>query len=585
MMLEALVALSERKGLLADTSYGKRVVHYQLRISDDGRPLALVSLGEEGKGLRLDTPTAPKKSVNIKSAFLVETAQYILAFAKRRKGSEPDERAIARAPKCQSAFASEVRAALAATGDEGLAAVERFLGRLESNYDGELARILAMDPDHQWTGDECIAFVREADGTVYVHDRATVRVYWASKRASAGDGEARRCLVTGAIAPIARLHDNVKRVPGAQGSGASLVSFNAPAFESQHFEQGDNAPVSQRAADGYVRALNWLLEREGERRFRSGIPLGDESVIVFWTREDNETCDVLLSLFAPSFGDEEQLRATFEAGWKGLAPREVDATDFYALTLGGNAARVVVRDWLETTAAEVKGNVRRYFADLSLAGDDSPHSIGRLLRSLQANPAGSRDKRGLSPALSARLMSAALRGTPFPRELLHAALARLRVPPRDAEWRGTLRARIALIKATLLRLHPEKEIGMSLDEASASVPYLLGRLFAAMERLQGDALGDVNASLRDRYFGSASATPALVFPRLLRVSAHHASKAESERRGWAERVKAQIVDRLPARAFPRTLDLEGQGLFAVGYYHQRQAFFAPRKAGDESLTS
>ena len=126
---------------------------------------------------------------------------------------------------------------------------------------------------------------------------------------------------------------------------------------------------------------------------------------------------------------------------------------------------------------------------------------------------------------------------------------------------------------------------MSLEETSSSVPYLLGRLFAAMEKLQGDALGDVNASLRDRYFGSASATPALVFPRLLRVSAHHASKAESERRGWAERVKAQIVDRLPAQAFPRTLDLEEQGLFAVGYYHQRQAFFTPRKAGDESVTS
>jgi CRISPR-associated protein Csd1 len=585
MMLEALIALADRKKLLQDTSYGKRLVHYQLRISDNGRPLALVRLGEEGKGSRLDTPVAPKKSVNIKSAFLVETAQYTLGFPKRVKGGEPEQRAVARAPKCLSAFASEVRVAVAATGDEGLAAVQRFLGHLESNHDGELGRILSMDSEHQWTGDECIAFVREPDGTGYVHDRPAVRAYWAGKRASASTGRAQRCLVTGRIGPAARLHDSVKRVPGARSAGASLVSFNAPAFESQHFEQGDNAPFSQFAADGYVRALNWLLEKEGERRFQSGFPVGDDSVIVFWTREENETADVLLSLFAPPAGDEEQLRATFEAAWKGLAPRDIDATPFYALTLGGNAARVVVRDWLETTAAEVKANVRRYFADLALEGDDSPLSIGRLLRSLQASPTAKSDKRGLSAALSTRLLNAALRGAPFPRELLHAALKRLRVPPRDAEWRGTLRARVALIKATLLRLHPEKEIGVSLDETSSSVPYLLGRLFAAMEKLQGDALGDVNASLRDRYFGSASSTPALVFPRLLRMSAHHASKAESERRGWTERVKAQIVDRLPAKGFPRTLDLEEQGLFAVGYYHQRQALYRPRKADEESATS
>jgi CRISPR-associated protein Csd1 len=308
-------------------------------------------------------------------------------------------------------------------------------------------------------------------------------------------------------------------------------------------------------------------------------------VIVFWTREENETADVLVSLFSPASGDEEQLRATFEAAWKGLVPREVDATKFYALTLSGNASRVVVRDWLETTAAEVKANVRRYFDDLALDGDGSPLSIGRLLRSLQANPAASGDKRGLPPTLAARLLNAALRGAPFPRELLHTALTRLRVPPREAEWRGTLRARVGLIKATLRRLHPEQEIPVSLDETNSSVPYLLGRLFAAMEKLQGDALGDVNASLRDRYFGSASATPALVFPRLLRVSAHHASKAEGDRRGWAERVKAQIVERMPAEPFPRTLDLEAQGLFAVGYYHQRQAFFTPRKSDPDEQAS
>lgn len=332
-----------------------------------------------------------------------------------------------------------------------------------------------------------------------------------------------------------------------------------------------------------MRALNYMLEREGERRFRGGVSVGADAVMVFWTRNEDPTADVLLALFDPAQADEEDMRASLEAAWKGLAPSESDATLFYALTLSGNASRVVVRDWLETTAGIVKANVRRYFNDLALDGDPAPLPIGRLLRSLEATPSAASDKRGLSPVLASRLLRAALQGSPFPREILHAALARLRVPPRDAEWRGTLRARVALIKATLIRLHPDRslEVTVSLDPTNDSVPYLLGRLFAAIEYLQGAALGDVNASIRDRYFGAASSTPALVFPRLLRMSVHHATKAERDGRGWSERVKAEIVNRLPASGpFPSTLSLEAQGLFAVGYYHQRQAFFTKRESAE-----
>ncbi len=586
MMLEALVLLAERKGLLDDPSFGKRPVHYQLRISDDGRPLELVPLGEARRGLKLEVPVAPKRTVAVTPAFLVDNAQYVFGLPKKKKGEAADQRATDRAADCLAAFAVEMLAAADSTGDEGLLAVRAFLYRLQANHAAELMRITEMDADHEWTGDECIAFIRDGDGTTCVHDRPAVRTYWRDRRNTAtSDGVGQRCLVTGRMASAARLHDVVKRVPESQSSGATLVSFNAEAFTSQHLEQGENAPVSQYAADGYVRALNWLLEKEGERRFRSGVAVGPESVLLFWTREDNSTADVLLALFAPEAANDEDLRASFDAAWKGLAPRDVDATKFYALTLSGNASRVVVRDWLESTAAEVKASVRRYFDDLALDGDDGPLSIGRLLRGLEARPGAAKDKRGVSSTLSTRLMSSALRGAPFPRELLHAALARLRVPPSEREWRGTLRARVALIKATLIRLHPDQEVTVSLDETNQSVPYLLGRLFAAVEKLQADALGDVNASLRDRYFGSASATPAFVFPRLLRASAHHASKAESEGRGWAERIKAEIVNRLPAEgAFPRTLRLEDQGRFAVGYYHQRQAFFTPRSRPDSEAT-
>jgi CRISPR-associated protein Csd1 len=583
MMLEALVDLAERKGLLDDTSFAKRAVHYQLRIDENGRPIALVPLGENDRGLDLLVPTPPKRSVGISPAFLVDNAQYALGIPKRKKGKPPEGAAVSRAPKCLRAYSELVQAAHAATKDAGLGAVSAFLNHLEAEPTAREA-VLAMARGHEWTGDENLAFCLDSDSTTYVHERPSVRAYWSSQRAaSSGDAPLQRCLVTGILAPAVRLHDSIKRIPDAQSSGASLVSFNAPAFASQAFEQGANAPVSQRAADGYVRALNHLLEKDGERRFRSGVAIGSDAVIVFWSRKDEPTPDILLALLDPERADEEQMRSTLEAAWKGLEPSGFDATPFYALTLSGNASRVVVRDWLETTAGMVKANVRRYFADLALDGEPEPMSIGRLLRSLEATPSAASDKHGLSAALAARLFRAALHGSPFPREILHAALTRLRVPPRDAEWRGTLRARIALIKATLIRMHSDQpqEVTVSLDQSNGSVPYLLGRLFAAIEYLQGAALGDVNASIRDRYFGAASSTPALVFPRLLRMSVHHAAKAERDGRGWSERVKAEIVNRLPAAgAFPATLGLEAQGIFAVGYYHQRQAFFTKREKAE-----
>jgi CRISPR-associated protein Csd1 len=367
------------------------------------------------------------------------------------------------------------------------------------------------------------------------------------------------------------MHGSIKRVPGAQTSGASLVSFNAESFLSQGLSQGENAPVCRAAADGYVTALNWLLEGTPDRRFRYGVPLGADAVTVFWTRDTNDAVDLFVSLFAPSA---EQPVALAEAPLKGLAPSDLDVTPFYAVTLSGNAARVVVRDWIESTVADVKRHVARYFEDLRIGrAEIEPVPVWLLVKAL--DPPG---RQGLPPDLGARLFGAALRGGPLPREILSAALRRLRLPPDKLDERRLLRTRCSLIKATLLRLPRSgisaMEVPVSLDENVTRVPYLLGRLFAVLERLQAAALGDINATIRDRYFGAASSTPALVFPRLLRLSVHHAAKAEGA--GWLERDKGKIIGALPAEPFPRSLALEDQGLFAVGYYHQRERFFEGR---------
>ncbi|MFO0593590.1 MAG: type I-C CRISPR-associated protein Cas8c/Csd1 [Polyangiaceae bacterium] len=577
MMLAALYELAQREHLVDDPDYEKKKVDFLLRIDGGGGFVALVpTRTEEGRAHEIQVPRFPKRSgTGTTPGFLFDNAKYVLGL-----GGEDAERN----ERCVEAFRGLVVDVAERTGDAGAVAVARFFERRRE----QLAAIREQHPDGAWTGSEWIAFVLDGDDERRVHDRPAVREHWASLRQGAGDAGNDvpvRCLVTGDMGPPARTHGNIKHVPEAQTSGAALVSFNAESFLSQGLKQGENAPISRAAAEGYVTALNWLLEGMPLRRFRQGIAVGDDAVIVFWTREACSFAETFANLLDPPI-EVEAVERLVESPLKGLAPEPIDDTAFYAVTLSGNAARVVVRDWMAISVGEAKRHIRTYFDALSIDGDEGePLGIRRLLDAIKA-PSG----RGLSPDLGARLLRAAIQGGPIPREILAAALRRLRLPPHKLDERRQLRARCALIKATLKRLpggDGRKEVTVSLDERNTDVPYLLGRLFAALERLQGEAQGDLNATIRDKFFGAASSTPALVFPRLLRLSMHHAAKARGDggRDPWSEVVKARIIEQLGAARLPQTLALDDQGLFAIGYYHQRQAFFAPRAAANAGSAS
>ena len=432
--------------------------------------------------------------------------------------------------------------------------------------------------------------ILESDVTLRIHERANVAAWWTTKRANerrkAAEGPVARCLVSGLVDAVARTHPGLKGPP-FPGTGAMLVSYNKSAFASQGLEQGDNAPVSEAAAQKYTSALNHLLEKDANKRRRSAIDLDDESVIVFWTKEESDAGPFVLDILAPPIrGDDaaEHVRAV----WRGKKDASFTATPFYGVTLGAAKARVIVRDWFETTAARVKENIDAWFADLHLGDEEvQPVPLYELLRVLQATPDASGDKRGLSVSLASQVFRAAVQGAPLPRSLLSAALMRMRVPPHKRENAATvLRLRVGIIKAVLVRLDRtnRKEIPVALDEENTDRAYLLGRLFAAIEQLQSAAAGrgtDLNATVRDRYYGSASTTPAAVFGRLLALSMHHAAKTKNDGLGIvAEKAKAAIMAKVSPEGFPRTLNLEEQGLFAIGYYHQRSAFFKPRTKGE-----
>jgi CRISPR-associated protein Csd1 len=575
MMLQALYELAKNRKLLEEPDFEEKPVHFLLRVDAQGKPLSLEPTTDEndrGK-LMLIPRIPPKRTVAVIAGLLVDNSRYVLGLGDQKKIKEK------RLKQYMAAFEARVAEVMEATGDEGVQAVLRFL----QARDKWLPKLLSWRPREEWGGDEYVAFIYDPDEVRCVHERDKVRAWWRAEREREEQWERAapaRCLITGEIALPARLHPAIKNVPQGQSSGTSIVSFNEEAFCSHGLEQGANAPVSRAAAEGYVTALNWMLARGEGRRYRRGVALGNNAVTLFWTRKNAGFEEVLFSFLETP--DERRAMEMAESPLKGLEPSdELDPTDFYAVTLSGNNARLVVRDWLETTVGKIKQNVKRYFEDLRLAGDqDLPKPLWILLKAV--DPPGRAE---LPPALGSQLMSAALRGSPFPRELIAFALRRLRVPPREEEPPSLLRNRVSLIKATLCRLprdgQPPLEVSVSLDLNNTHPPYLLGRLFAVLERLQREALGEVNATLRDRYFSSAMAHPAVAFPRLLRLSAHHAAKAGTQG-AWLERLKGEIHDGLKADFYPTTLTLEDQGLFAVGYYHQRQDFFKKRAKPEPS---
>lgn len=574
-MLRALYELAQREGLLEDPDYEEARVDFYAVIDESGKLLSLIpTAGEDDKPAKIKVPRMPKRVGQAAPGFFFDNSKFVFGIGgwDKKAGKVKDD--PERVAKYLQAFAAQVAMVADETGDEAVHACARFCQNLATNR----GIALGLRPQEQWSGGENIAF---RVGTVDepLHLRPSVRAAWARRRTApqeGGSGSATsRCLITGAPTIPHRLHGEVKRVQGALTKGAPLVSFDKDAFGSHGLSRGENAPVSRQAAEGYVTALNYLLSEQPtpRRTHRGGVRVGIDSVL-FWTRDKADEWQDLLALLEGPNKDEPG--RILESPWRGLDPGPVDSSPFYAVTLSGNAGRIVVRDWFESRLGDAKAALRRYFDALAL-GNQSKEALPlwRLLSALQ--PPGNSD---VHPGLAARVARVALYGGALPPEAMRHALQRLRVPPRDGAADPQLWPRCALVKAVLITYY-QKEVAVSLDANNQEVPYLLGRLFAVIERLQGTAQGDINATIRDRYFGAASSTPAVVFPRLLRLSVHHASKAE-KLGGWLEGIKGKIVNQLPPAAFPSVMGLEAQGLFAVGYYHQREAFFQKRSSTPET---
>ena len=381
------------------------------------------------------------------------------------------------------------------------------------------------------------------------------------------------CLLTGEKnVPIELTHPVTKGVWGAQSSGACIVSFNKDSFNSYAKTQSLNAPISKIAASQYGKALNTLLDSS-----RQCIHIGDASTVFWSEKQSSFEADFSFYFKEPEKDDPDagtqKIKALFESLNSEAYTDDNSDNRFYILGLAPNAARIAVRFWQVGTISEFAARIKRYFEDFAIVKpprEPEYYSIWRIL----VNIAVQDKSENIPPNLAGDFMRSILEETPYPATLLQAALRRIR---SDVENR-VKPVRAALIKAYLNRYHQfypdqnQREVVMELDTAQPSIGYQLGRLFATLEKIQEEANPGINATIRERFYGAASTTPVTVFTNLLRLKNHHLAKLENKGRVVNfERLLGEIMSNVGD--FPAHLTLHEQGRFAIGYYHQRQAFF------------
>lgn len=578
MILQALTAYYEqlvRQGKLSAPGWDDSFkVSYELRLNDAGQLLRVVPLLTEktvGKKTVLApramrVPAHEKRSSGIAANFLCDNSTYLLGADEKGK---PE-----RSADCFKACAKLHHTILDGVDSPAARALLAYF----DSWDPTQASTHPLLAE-QWkeiTGNANLIFGYEAadHSHSFVNDDLAIQNAWqAHYNDRSADSDIGQCLITGKYAPIERTHPNISGVPGAQSSGAALVSFNAPAFCSYGHEQGDNAPVSKYAAFAYTTALNRLLADRSHCKH-----VGDTTILC-WAENAEPVYQDAMSMFL--FGADEAAgiqESDVQAALKRLSAgqtvpfleKELSPDQhFYLLGLAPNAARLSVRFFLRDTFGSFAQNLQKHAEEMEIDCSEKEKFrslpiwavVNETTRTVPGQPAKP------SPQLAGDLLRAVLTGGRYPATLLNGVTLRIR-----AEQNVT-RGRAAVIKAYYLRNYPtelNKEVyTVSLNETT-NVPYLLGRLFSVLEAVQKAANPGINTTIKDRYFNAACATPGMSFPTLLRLSQKHLRKLNDGLATHYDKQITELMAQLPESGFPARLSLPDQGKFTIGYYHQTQ---------------
>jgi CRISPR-associated protein Csd1 len=580
MMLHALNGYYER--MLDDPdagmpAYGTSIenISFALVLGEDGSLRAIEDLrvenGNAKRPRKMPVPAAVTRTSGVKANFLWDKASYI--FGADAEGTTAKNR------ERFDAFNELLLEVGKDVEDSGFLAVRNFL----QQWDCEQSEAVVTRLNESWEEVAGANLVFRLDGVPgFIHDRPLIQHQWLAHGQKDSDAPSGQCLITGAEdVPLARIHTPIKGVRGGQTSGGYIVSFNATAFVSY---QQDKASVAATSAFAYTTALNALLAGDSRQK----IVIGD-TTYVFWAKRATTAESFLADLFDPPQVETESpaerddqiatqnIHGLLKAIRDGRKPTDFmpelnEDVSFYILGLAPNAARLSIRFWQETSLGELLEKVGRHYRDLNIVRqfDSEPEfpSLWRLL--VQTATLGKSEN--ISPVLAGGLTRAMLTGVRYPQNLLPVVLDRIRAE------RNVTYFRAALIKAYLMR-NKRMEVPVSFDPERTEQPYLLGRLFAVIEKAQEEAVPGTNATVKDRYLASAAATPSLVFHLLLKNQTNHIAKLrkDPEKKGRAiylERMTQDIIGLFDN--YPKTQSPEQQGLFMIGYYHQRKDFYTKK---------
>ena len=599
MILQALAELGKtlhEKNEIPDKGWDVEKVSMRIMIDDNGKLLELASARQEvrrgkktvGVPSMIVVPQGDDHTAEVKANFLCDTPVYLLGVDGKGKPK--------RAHECFEASKKLHHDVLDKCGSKTAKAVLKFFDSWnvdEAMNNSEVKRCI----EDIKSGGNMIFCV---DGTD-AFDDAKIKKTWDEyfeKENESEDIPREICLVTGKRAPIARLHRLIKGVRGAKSTGATMVSFNAVAFESygKMGGQGLNAPVSLSATLLYTSALNYMLRDSVHSDY-----VGD-TVIVSWAKSAESAYQTLMAMLSnPSADDkmdDNMLHGMIHSILNG-EPVDMDGIrvspdePFYILGLAPNAARLSVRFFLTNTFGAFIKNVMLHHQQMEIIQPfvDKPKFIplGKLLKSTVNH--NTKDSASL-PLLAGELFSSVLMGRLYPEAMYQNILMRIFAETDEYNEKGTRTnpkigyVRAAFIKAYLLRNKKgwEEKLGMTVNPNCKEISYVLGRLFSVLEEVQTAANPELNSTIKDRYFNSACATPASVFPTLFRLANAHLKKIGSQNKGREVNLNKKIGALLAMMAMPdegtpmpKRLSMEQQGAFILGYYQETQDRYANKK--------
>ncbi|MCK4257575.1 MAG: type I-C CRISPR-associated protein Cas8c/Csd1 [Halanaerobiales bacterium] len=583
MIIQALydyynILLNDPEIEISEPGYSMAKVNFLVSLSKNGELLDITPLGE-GKinWIELIVPEQKKRASGLFPYFMSDNSKYIFGCNFDSKKTEMTKGNFIKSKELH----------------------EKIL----QGVDNDKCRAI-LNFFQNWNSDECLSnevikskldFLQKSKSgnmafkldceTGYLHQDTEILKAWKKHCTMLENDVKGQCLVTGKQESIVRIHPGIKGIRNTNAAGATLVGVNAKAFESYQKTQGYISPVGESVAFGYTTALNYMLSNTKHR-----LQIGDATT-VFWAEDTGGMCEnLLLELFAPK--KQEEVEVTHDSAitayvkdslscLKNGKPIQQKAdVNFYILGLSPNNARISIRFWYRDSFGQLIQKVWQHHEDMQII--NMRQEIIPIPRIIYETIPRNAQKKEAAPMLSGALMKSVFTGTAYPQGLFYAIVNRIRA---DGEINDI---RVGIIKAILKRnarlqndVEKEGMITVSLNLQNTNIAYRLGRLFAVLEKAQTDAADvKLNTTIKDRYFGTASASPRAVFPVLMKLTQHHISKGKY---GYISDKNIQEILQ-GVNEFPTHLNSEEQGLFILGYYHQRPALYKKSETQNEGET-